>query len=450
MDQKRLPRVLSLFDVTIMASASMGPAFSIATTMGPMVGAAGTFAPLALVLLTAVMTCAAIGFWRMVRVYPNAGSSYSWIRSAFGDRFGSYGAWLLILSNLFAVLATALPAGVYTIDLFSPSSGGGSPLVEAVIGSVWIIAASVLLWAGLRPTSRVAIVMLLTEIAVLLVTAIAAFGHGPAASPAPSAPAAPIGLGGVFVAMAIAIWTVDGWEISASTSEENVGGRDTPGWGGIIGLLATALVLLICMVAYMRVGTVSGFNDHAEDAMAYVGAQLGSGAWGAMITIVVLISILVSLQTTLVYLTRGVFAMGRDGVLPPFIGELDRRGTPTWSIVSVAVIVIAFTLATGLWRSAHDAYNLVLNGSALFLGALFMCSTAAAARTFMREPSERFMGVVIPLAATISLAAILVIAFLQYDTPTRITIGICALLGVPLALWRSRVSVALAPEPERA
>ncbi len=437
-DQRRLPRVLSLLDLVVLAGASMGPAFSLATTMGPMVAAAGTLAPLALVLSTGVMAFVAIAFARMLRVMPNAGSSYSWIRAAFGHRAGAYGAWLLLLSNLFAVLATALPAGAYTLDLLAPALAA-SPLWVATIGGGWIVASALLLWAGLVPTSRVAAILLLGELVVLAVTAAAAFAHPVAAGvPAPAPPH--VGIGGVVLAMAIGIWMTDGWEVTASTSEEVHGGRNAPGAGGIIGLFAISAILLVCMIGYMRLGSIAGLAEHTEDSLAYVGAQLGGGGWSIAIEATVLVSLMAALQATVVYLSRSVYAMGRDGVLPPAIGRLDRRGMPAASIVAVTAVVLAFTLATAFSKNARDAYGIVLNGSVIFLGVLFMFSTAAAARTFASEPRERWAGVVVPLFATVSLGAILVVAVMQSDVPTRIFIAGGALIGLPLAVWRSRRS----------
>src|ERR1700722_16310222 len=99
-----LPRVLRTFDISVLASASMGPAYSLASTMGLVVVAAGFAAPWAFLALSAIMMCIAVAFAHLSRVSPNAGSSYSWIRMEFGGRVGAYGAWLLILSNFFATM----------------------------------------------------------------------------------------------------------------------------------------------------------------------------------------------------------------------------------------------------------------------------------------------------------------------------------------------------------
>ncbi|MDQ6823121.1 MAG: APC family permease, partial [Candidatus Eremiobacteraeota bacterium] len=119
--EKQLPKVLRFFDLSVLSSASMGPAYSLAATMGPMVAAAGNATPGALIALSAIMLCIAFGFAHLSRISPSAGSSYTWIRTAFGSWAGAYGAWLLLVSNFFATMAIALPAGIYTLDLFAPN-----------------------------------------------------------------------------------------------------------------------------------------------------------------------------------------------------------------------------------------------------------------------------------------------------------------------------------------
>ena len=161
-----LPKVLGFFDISVLASASMGPAYSLAATMGPVVAAAGSAAPLSLISLSAIMLCIAVSFSMLSRVAPNAGSSYSWIRMAFGNCVGAYGAWLLILSNFFATMAIAVPAGSYTLELIAPKLAH-DPLWIAGVGAIWIVASAVLLYVGLRPTAMVTFIALAFEMLVI-------------------------------------------------------------------------------------------------------------------------------------------------------------------------------------------------------------------------------------------------------------------------------------------
>jgi amino acid transporter len=436
-----MPRVLGLFDVGVLASASMGPAYSLAATMGPMVAAAGNNATLALALLSLIMLCVAISFARLSDVLPDAGSSFSWSARAFGPAGGTYAAWLLLLSNYFATMTTALPAATYTLALIAPAHAT-SPLWDAIGGLLWIAASTLLLYFGLRPTALVTALFLIGELLVLAVAAVVSFivHPGPehlaavAAVPPPS-----FGIGGIIAAMVLGIWMTDGWEVSASASEESTGPAETSGRGGIIALVGTTVILLIAMAAFLHIGSVAGFSAHQSDAMSYVASRLGGPGWAVAIDATVLVSTAATLWTTILYLSRSVYAMGRDGVLPRGIGELDARGVPVNSLVVVFVCVAGFTLLTGFWPSANDVLNLVLNGTAVFLGALFCMSTLSAIKLLARRPGEKpLQAYIIPGFAAIALLAIVGIDIAESEAKTRAVELVGLALGVPFALWRGR------------
>jgi len=430
-------RVLGLVDLLVIAAASMGPAFSLATTFGPMVALGGSSTPFALLLVTMIMVCVAVGYQRLGERYPNAGSAYSWVRIAFGRGVGAYAAWVLIVANIFAVVATAVPAGTYSLALFAPALAN-SPIAGAAIGAGWVLAAGALLYAGLRPTAFVTNILLCAELVVLALLALAAFLHPIVASAAASAPpAAPFALIGAIV---FGIWLTDGWEVSASTAEEARGAPAIPGVGGLVGLLVSAAILWLCMTAFLRVGPLAGFVAHEGDALAYVGGQLGGGAWRVAITLTVLISLAASLQTTLIYLTRSFFAMGRDGVLPSAFGRLDRRRQPAFAIVVMTIVGAASVLASGLSPTLQAAFTFILSGASIFLGILFLMSAAAAVRLFAADRSIRLTGVVLPALAVVALAIVLGVSVVQSDPATRLFMLGGVVCGIPVAWWRGRAS----------
>ena len=430
----RLRRVLALRDLIVVAAAAMGPAFSLATTMAAMIAAAGRWTWLALVVVAVLMAMIAAGYKRLGERMRDAGSSYAWIRAAFGPEAGAYGAWVLLVANLFAVLATALPAGAYTLDLLAPGLAENGPAVAAVACG-WILSTALLLWYGLRPTALLALALLAAEVVVLAAAAGTATGH-----PRPDAVAfgaAPIAWGGIASAIVIGIWMIDGWEVSASTAEEAQGPSAAPGSGGLAGLALTSLLLLGAIWAFARLGSPAGFARHESDALAYVGELLG-GPWGKILSVTVLVSLAASLQTTLVYLSRSIYAMGRDGLLPRALGTLDRRAEPAASIGLITALSVGFALAAGLSPTAKGAFDFVLTGTSWFLGVLFVMSAAAAARIFAPERRGRWTGVVLPGSAAVVLGAILLLALQADDPRTRGFIAASAMIGLPLALWRGR------------
>ena len=430
-------RVLGFGDLLLIAAASMGPAFSLATSFGPMVETGGSGTGLALVLVAAIMTCVAVAYRRLGARYPNAGSAYTWVRMAFGPVWGAYAAWTLIVANIFALVVTAVPAGAYTVALLAPNAVA-TPPVTAAVGALWILGSGVLLWRGLRPTSRVANALAIAELVVLAIAAGFAFAHAPVAHAAASAPFP--AAGALVGAMAIGIWMLDGWEVSASTAEESTDATHAPGAGGLAGLLVTAVILFVCTTAFLRVGTVAGFAAHEGDALSFIGETLGGPVWRIVITVTVLLSLAASMQTTLVYLTRSFFAMGRDDVLPPALGALDKRDQPARAIVLLTGIGIVCTLGGGAFPTIRDAFAFILDGTAVFLGLLFLLSALAAIRLFAGDRSARLDGVILPGIASVALAAILAVTALRSDPPTQSFLAIVTAAGIPFAIWRGRAA----------
>jgi amino acid transporter len=413
--------------------------------MGPIVAAAGAFSPLSLICVSAIMLCIAIGFAQLTRVAPNAGSSYSWIRMAFGGHVGAYGAWLLLLSNFFATMATAVPAGIYTLDLLAPAHAQ-DPVWDAAVGAAWIAASVVLLYVGVRPTALVTTMALLLELGVLAASALVAAlaPHHAVIAPQPAshdANAIKVSLFGFVSAMTLGVWMSDGWEVSASTSEEVDDDWRAAGRGGITGLLITTVILALAMIAYLHLGSVAGFAQNQADAMRYVADLLGNEPWRPVIITTVLVSTASTLWTTILYLSRSTYAMGRDAVLPRVLGRLDVRSEPLWSLAIVGLLATVCEMLTGFSPTAADALTAVLNASSVFLGLLFVFSAAAAVRLFWREPSQRWTGVLIPAVGCAALLAVVgaTVAFEDRSLQYYAIGGVC--LGVPFAAWRGRKTV---------
>lgn len=436
MKPRALARVLALRDLVVVAAAAMGPAFSLATTMSAMIASAGRWTWLALGLVAVLMAMIAQGYKQLGERIGDAGSSYAWIRAAFGFEAGAYGAWVLLVANLFAVLATALPAGTYTLDLLAPGLAANAMAVAAVACG-WTIASALLLWYGLRLTAELQYILLAAEVGVLALAAVLAAAHPRADAVAFSN--APLEGGGILAAMVVGIWMIDGWEVSASTAEEARGSSSLPGIGGLAGLALTSVVLLAAIWAFSRVGSAAGFGKHTDDALAYIGGLLG-GRWRPVLGVTVLVSLAASLQTTLVYLSRSLYAMGRDGVLPPQLGRLDRRAEPAAAIASITVLSLLFCLASGISPTANAAFTFALQGTSWFLGMLFVMSAGAAVRIFGSYETGRWSRVVLPGGAAVALGVILLLALLHDDAATRGFIAVSAIIGLPLALWRGRTA----------
>jgi amino acid transporter len=466
--RRSLARVLGLADLSILASASMAPAYSIAVTFGLMVAAAGAGAPLSLVALTVPIVFIALAFHRLCEEHPDAGSTYAWARLAFGPGIGAFGAWIVVLSYFFAAVAAVVPAGIYTLDLaahfgLAPASLSSNPLAVAIAGSSWVLVASMLLIGGIRPTARVSGLFLLFECVVLLGFAAFAFLHPIAATAAQPVQRNPLtfgsgGLEGFLGAMVLAVWVTDGWEVSSYSSEENQGGSKVPGVGGLVGLIATVVLILVCMVAFMGVGPLAGLANHSDDSLAYVADRLGGGWFSTIMIATVLVSTAATLWTTQLGISRGMFSMARDRLFPNALTAVHPTfGTPYVAITVVNAGVLVVSVLTGLFPSTKDQLTDVVNATAVLLNLTFILTGASCVVHFLRKgtPVTDMTRVVLPAVGTIAIAALLDLNFVSQSAVDQrialITVGLgIVYAALVVVLGRTKLEPKVMAQPGKA
>jgi amino acid transporter len=460
-----LARVLGLADLSILASASMAPAYSIAVTFGLMAAAAGSGAPLSLLALTVPIAFIAIAFHRLCEEHPDAGSTYAWSRLAFGPGVGAFGAWIVVLSYFFAAVAAVVPAGIYTLDFaaefhLAPASLADNPVAVALAGSAWVIAASALLIGGIRPTARVSGLFLVAECLVLIGFAVLAISHplGAAVSRPSTLTVGNHGFDGFLGAMVIAVWVTDGWEVSSYSSEENQGTSKAPGIGGIIGLLLTVALIFGCMVAFMGIAPIAGLADHQGDSLAYIAGRLGGGWLSTVMIVTVLISTAATLWTTQLGISRGIFSMARDRLFPKALTSVHPVfGTPFVAIAAVNAGVFVITMLTGFFPSANAALGHVVNSTAILLNLTFILTGASCVVHFVRRGTKitDLTRVVLPTIGTVAIAALLDLNFRsqtivdQWIAVVTLALGIAyAALIASLGRTKLVAKVVIRPEAE--
>ena len=413
---RQLFRTLSLADLSILASSSMAPAYSLAAVMGLVVAAAGTGAPLALIVSTIPIAFIAIGFMRLATEKPSAGGAYTWARIAFGNRVGWFTAVLIIIGYYFGTVATAFPAGVYTISIAMPHATA-TPLAIAIAGICWTAFSAYFLIIGARPTARLSAVFLAAEVGALVLISVLALVRPFSGTPAlgnPGISMGATGLVGLIVGAVLSIWVSAGWEISTYSSEESTGAPTTPGAGALVGLLGTMALVWFCMLAFLHVGSVGGFTSHQDDALAYVAQRLGGGWISLLMVANVLVSSAAALWTTMQLLSRAVFAMGRDKLLPASLALVHPKfGTPWVAILVVSIPVALILLVSGFASSAQHTLATVVSGSSIFLGSTFIITGLACASLHFRQGAGQrhiLSGIALP-----AVGALWTLAFLIFD-----------------------------------
>ena len=334
----------------VMAVAGSAPAYSIAATTATLVAAAGLASPAALLWCGLPMLGIAWAFMYLGRADVNAGAAYSWVGRALHPILGFFSGWALVVSATIFMVAGALPAGVMTVALFSPENQNNVLLVTAV-GAVWFLVMAACVLFGVQITARAQWIMSVIEVAILAIFAVWAIIR--AATSAHAGPSfswdwlsfAHFSGPGAFVAAAlVAAFYCWGWDVSSNLNEETKDGHKNAGMGGIVGVIIVFILFEVFTVATLVMLPAKTIEANSGNVLGVLGEVIWPGVGGKILIIAVMLSTIATLETTLIQVTRTLFAMGRDHTIPAAFGRAHRKWrTPAFAtLVVVGVSVVLF------------------------------------------------------------------------------------------------------------
>jgi amino acid transporter len=352
--------VLTALDAVVMAVAGSAPAYSLAATTAALVAAAGLASPAALLWCGIPMLGIAWAFSYLGRADVNAGASYSWVGRVLHPALGYLSGWALVVSATIFMVAGSLPAGSLTLALFAPSQQDDTWLVT-VVGSVWFLVMVTCVLVGVRLTTRAQWVMSTIEVAILVLFAVicmvhVALGHhaGPDFSWSWLGFSHFNGMSGFVAAALIAAFYYWGWDVSANLNEETKDARRASGIGGVIGVVIVFALFELFTIASTMVLSPETVANESGNVLATLGQVVWPGLGGKLLIVAVMLSTVATLETTLIQVTRSLFAMGRDRTLPARFGMVHPRWrTPAFATVVVAAVSLVLFIGSNFLGSIN-------------------------------------------------------------------------------------------------
>ena len=116
---------LGLVSSTVIATASVAPAYSIAATLVFVVLAVGLQAPIIAVLAFIPMLLTSIGYSEMNKADPDCGTTFTWATRAFGPKTGWAGGWGIVAADV--IVMASLAQVVVGDDQSGEGAAGGDP-----------------------------------------------------------------------------------------------------------------------------------------------------------------------------------------------------------------------------------------------------------------------------------------------------------------------------------
>jgi APA family basic amino acid/polyamine antiporter len=319
-------------------------------------------------------------FAELGAMIPREGGQMVFARRALGDYAGFIVGWSDWVSNCSAIAVISLVLGEYSGDLI-PALHGRTTSVAAVV----VLIVALLQWRGIRLGSRVQeITGALKALAFVgLVVACFVLGHHPAAQPITAAPSLapslaigwplgwPMVIALLFATQSV-IYSYDGWYAIVYFLEEV---RDTSREvhrAMIVSVLSIMGIYLLLMAGLVYVVPVSQFAG--SDFALGMAAQRIFGAHGdAVIRSVMIVSLLSGVNAVLLFASRVLFAMSRDGYFTRRAASVNRGGTPDVALALSAVVTLCF-IAVGSFEKvlAVTAFFWVANYSMTFLSVFVL------------------------------------------------------------------------------
>jgi APA family basic amino acid/polyamine antiporter len=313
-----------------------------------------------------------------------AGSAYTYAYATLGELTAWIIGWCLLLEYLFAGSMVAIGWAGYALSMAAdfgvtlPAAFTQAPFDVGAAGLVMtggvfnlpaagiVVVCTLLLLAGTQLSARANDIIVVAKVLAIVIVGVAGLcyanvDHWTPFIPANSGRFGEFGISGVMTGAAIAFYAYVGFDAVSSMSQETRDAQRVVPW-------ALILTLVICTVLYVLIALmVTGLADYRQLSVAdpvYVALDAAGPAlsWAkSLVGAVVVVGLISTILVGLLGQVRIFYAMGRDGLLPPWFAAVHPRSR----------VPIAGTLLTGLGTAlVAGVFPLTLLGELISIGTL--------------------------------------------------------------------------------
>ncbi|WP_173009959.1 APC family permease [Mycolicibacterium sp. P9-64] len=384
----------------------------------------GQTAPVAFIIVTAVLMVFSVGYMAMTRHMPRPGAFYAYISEGLGRHLGLASAFLATLSYTVILMGVYCFGGLTISGLISTWAGPSIPWWLTALG-VWVIVAF-LGYFNVEVSAKVLMWVMFVEVTTMMVFNVAVFDHGgqDGLSAAPFDVFAFASGEKLWVGMLFAMLVFIGFEATALYRDEvRDPDRTIPRATYIavlfIGVLYTVTVWIM-VIAFgadaEKVATEDTAGMFGIAASRYVGSTFRDVATALVIT-----AVLASLLSIHNAATRYTFNLAADAALPRLLARVhDRHNSPYAASLGISALsllgVIPFVL-TNNDPAVTYAQLAGLGNAGVFI---LMALVSVAVVVFFRRhptttPHNTWATMVAPSIAAIAMTSLVAFALANFD-----------------------------------
>ncbi|MBT1621280.1 APC family permease [Curtobacterium flaccumfaciens pv. oortii] len=344
-----LKRSLGLWAIVGLGLGYMTPTV-VFDTFGIVSGQTDGAVPSAYLIALVIMALTAISYGKMVRVYPAAGSAYTYVRESMHPNLGFMVGWASLLDYLLLPMVNALIIRLYLEQVFPA-------LPSWVTVAVYTVFVTTVICLSMRGTSNLNMVLLigaiLAMIAFVVFTVIELVHGAGAGTIASTEPFVHDGvtMSALLTGATVVCFSFIGFDAVTMYTEEAKSIRIMPKAIMLTVLLGGAIFLVSAYFAQLRFPTNTPFGEFTDDPLPQIGLLVGGPVFQAVLVSAGFVAALASGLASHASVARMLMVMGRNNVLPKRVfGYVNpRTHTPVFNVVfvgAVTLLAMSFSLDT--------------------------------------------------------------------------------------------------------
>jgi len=381
----------------------------------------GAATPVVFVLVMALMLVFAVGVLAMARHMTQPGAFYTYITAGLGRSAGLGAGLCALLGYVLLSGGSYVFTGILVQELVAVHVSGTH--LDWWVGAfgMWALVTTISL-VNIDVSTKVLGVFLCIEVAIVMVWNLRVFQDGGPTGVGLDV-TAQLGTGSVGMALLFGVASLAGFEsLQVFRSETRNPLRTIPRASYLTVALLAGFYALSSWAYLVAFGTDAAIASAADPAGSFIGslAQYAGRTVADLALVILVTSALAALLALQNISARYVFALGRDGVLPTWLGQVNTRfRAPTRAAGTVGAALGAFTGVVVVLELDPVLTYLAASGLGLWALIALMGGTALSVVTFFRrstglEPSL-WKALVAPGIATLGFAYVIAQATLNKD-----------------------------------